>query len=83
MDKFNYAPKQVSRRRPGPQQPDEFPLGAGPCIESVHSDVDPADIPVPDDGTDFDLDDESFWALWLAKIRNDEYIAPDHIFFFR
>ena len=49
-------------------------LGPGPTFESVDSDsIDSADIPVPDDGTDFDADDEDFWAGWLKEIKKDEY----------
>ena len=34
---------------------------------------DPVGVPVPDDGTDFDIDSDDFWVGWLAEIRNDEY----------
>ena len=33
----------------------------GPIIESIDGSIDGADIPVPDDGTDFELDDDTFW----------------------
>ena len=51
--------------------------GVGPRIESIHSDDDPADIPVPDADTDSDLDDDAFWVKWLDEIRADEYIVAD------
>ena len=35
--------------------------------------MDPADIPVPDDGTDFDFEDGAFWTTWLEEIQADEY----------
>ena len=47
--------------------------GPGPTTESINSDLDPAEVPVPDDGTDFDIDRDDFWAGWLAEIRSDEY----------
>ena len=43
-------------------RPDD-PIGPGPTIESTHSDTGTDDMPVPGDGTDFDLDDESFWQV--------------------
>ena len=49
--------------------------GPGPQVESIHSDDDPADIPVPDADSDSDLEDESFFTKWLDEIRADEYIA--------
>ena len=45
----------------------------GPIVESADSVTDAADIPVPDDGTDFDVDDEVFWQKWLEEIRHDEF----------
>ena len=36
-----------------------------------------SDVPVPDDGTDFDIDDEPCWALWLKEIRMDGHFATD------
>ena len=51
--------------------------GPGPRIESVHSDDDPADIPVPDVSSDSDLDDDSFWVKWLDEIKVDEYDRVD------
>ena len=36
--------------------------GPGPTVESVVSDsTDPADVPVPDDCADLDLDDDDVW----------------------
>ena len=72
----------------GGEPPD---LGPGPTVESIpsetdptdhpvpHSDssIDPADVPVPDDGTDFDPDDEAFWTRWLEEIRRDEIAEHD------
>ena len=52
----------------------DYDLGPGPVIESLDSSFeDPADIPIPDDGTDFDLEDGDFWTKWLAGIKADEY----------
>ena len=45
----------------------------GPIIESIDGHSDGADIPVPDDGTDFDLDDDTFWQKWQEEIRMDEF----------
>ena len=54
--------------------PAEDELGPGPTLESTDSSsLDPADIPVPDDGTDFDIDDGAFWVEWLKEIEADEY----------
>ena len=50
--------------------------GPGPRIDSVHSDDDPADIPVPDGDTDSDLGDDSVWVQWL-EIRADKCIITD------
>ena len=48
--------------------------GPGPTIESVDSSsLDPADIAIPDDGADHDLEDGDFWTRWLADIKADEY----------
>ena len=49
----------------------------GPTVQSVHSDEGGSEVPVPDDGTDFDLDDESFWQAWLAEIKADECYAAE------
>ena len=67
----------------GGEPPD---LGPGPTIESIPSETDPidhpvpssesstdpADVPVPDDGKDFGPEGEAFWMRWLEEIRNDE-----------
>ena len=63
-----------------------YDLGPGPTIESIPSEpdpadhpvpssepsIDPADVPIPDDGTDFDPEGEACWMRWLEEIRNDE-----------
>ena len=45
--------------------------GPGPQVESIHSDDDPADVPVPDADSDSDLEDESFCTKWFDEIRTD------------
>ena len=49
------------------------PPSPGPVIESIHSDDDPADVPVPDMDDDSDLDDDFFFTKWLEEIKADEY----------
>ena len=50
--------------------------GPGSRIESVHSDDNPTDIPVPGVDSDSDLDDP-FWTKWLEEIKVDEYFRDD------
>ena len=56
----------------GTMMPEEIDT-PGPIVESVDSVTEAADVPVPDDGTDFDVDDEVFWQKWLEEIRHDEF----------
>ena len=51
--------------------------GPGPTIESVDSSsVDPADIAIPDDGTDFDLEDGDFWTTGWQRSRLTSTTLP-------
>ena len=55
----------------GGQPPKEDDIyGPGPTIESIHSDDDPAEIPVPGGDTDSDLEDDAFWVKWMAEIHS-------------
>ena len=44
----------------------------GPVIESVDG-MDGTDVPVLDNGADFDMDDDTFWQKWYEEIRQDEF----------
>ena len=55
-------------------QPDYDPYGPGPTIESIDSEsTGPAEVPVPGGDTDLDVDDDTFWTMWLEEIKVDEY----------